>query len=144
MILSILSFLISPFLRYNNFIIYSTIISFIFLYKNKLKNLNIIFIILLGISDDILFSYTYKNIIIYPVIYLLIDYYFSFKKYNLKNILLILLFIIFIYNFIDYILLNIFTNYKIDYIYFITNLIYIYLINIIYTIVIYLFIKIKK
>ncbi len=144
MILSILSFLISPFLRYKNFIIYSTIISFIFLYKNKQKNFNIIFIILLGISDDILFSYTYKNLIIYPVIYLLIDYYFSLKKYNLKNILLILLFIIFIYNFIDCMLLNIFTNYSIDYTYFITNLIYIYLINIIYTIVIYLFIKIKK
>ena len=111
MILSIISFLISP-LFIN---IYPLLISFIFLYNKNNKKENIFFTLILGLFYDVLYYKFYINIILFPLIYLLIDYYFSIKKYNLKNIIVLLIFIIFIYNTSIFILLKIFNIYAYNY-----------------------------
>lgn len=140
MILSIISFLISP-LFIN---IYPLLVSFIFLYDKNNKKENIIFTLILGLFYDVLYYKFYINILLFPFIYILIDYYFSIKKYNLKNIIVLLMFIIFIYNSIYFILLKIFNIYSYDYTCFVTNLLLIYILNIIYTLLLYLFIKRKN
>lgn len=140
MILSIISFLISP-LFIN---IYLLLISFIFLYNKNNKKENLFFVFILGLLYDILYSNIYINLILFPLIYILIDYYFGIKKYNLKNVIVLILFIIFIYNSIYFMLLKILTINTYDYTYFITNLLFIYILNTIYTSLLYLFIKKKK
>jgi len=140
MILSIISFLISP-LFIN---IYPLLISFLFLYDKNSRKYNIFFTLILGLFYDVLYSKLFINILLFPTIYILIDYYFSIKKYNLKNIIVLLMFIIFIYNSCFFIVLNAFNIYTYDYTYFITNLLFIYILNIIYTSLLYLFIKRKK
>lgn len=144
MIILLISLLISPLFMYKNIIIYPILTSLILLYKQNDKNINIVLAMIFGLLHDILYSKIYINIFLFPIIYILIDYHFNIKKYNLKNIIIILMFIIFIYNSFLFIILNIFNINVYSYTYFITNLVFIYSINIIYTSLLHLFIKIKK
>ena len=144
MILSLISLLIDPLLIFKNINIYSSIISLVVLYKPNSKKENLIISVIIGLLYDIFYSNLFINIFLFLIISLLINYYFEIKKYNLKNVIIISLFIIFTYNTICFLILKIVNINTYSYIYFISNLFYIYIVNTIYTSLLYLFINIKN
>lgn len=143
MILPIISIIISPLLIFKNVIIYSSLNSLLITYT-KDKKTYIIKSAIIGLLFDIFYSKYYINVFLFPLISLIISYYFTEKKYTLKNLIILSMFIIFIYNTFLYLVLNILSISIYNYTYFLTNLLYIYIINIIYISLLYLFIKKKK
>lgn len=141
MILLLIILLISPLLVFNNYIIYLPFIYLILMYKKTNTLEHLILSIIIGFITSLMSSNYYINIFLYPIISVIINYFFNEKKYNLKNIIIILMFIIFIYNTIEFIIFNILGVITYSYIYFITNLIYLYAINILCLSLIYIFIK---
>lgn len=147
MILFILSILIYPFLSNINisfisFTIFVPLISIILAYNYlKPKNL-IIYSTLIGILEDVLYTHFIINIILYPLIALLIIFIFKCIKYKLSNIIVLTMSLIFLYNSVTYFIYDIFIN--ISYVYLITNLIFIYIFNLIYLIILYILFSKRK
>lgn len=143
MILSLVSTIINPLLIFNNVVIFSSILSLIFMYT-KDKNEYIVKSAIIGILYDIICFKGYIHILLFPLISLIIMYYFKEKKYNYKNVLILSMFIIFLYNTFVFLLLKILFISTYSYTYFLTNLIFIYIVNIIYVSLLYLLIKRKN
>lgn len=147
MILFILFILIYPFLSNINisfisFTIFVPLISIILAYNYlKPKNL-IIYSTLIGILEDVLYTHFIINIILYPLIALLIIFIFKCIKYKLSNIIVLTMGLIFLYNSVTYFIYDIFIN--ISYVYLITNLIFIYIFNLIYLIILYILFSKRK
>ena len=133
--LIILNTLISPLLIYKNIIIYSSLSTLILIYKKDNYHFNSF---ITGLLFDIITSTYILNALIYLLMSYIINYYFKSRKYNLKNSIIIYIFIILIYNALYFIFNNTFI------IHFMTNIIYIYLFNIIYLSIIFLLINNKK
>ena len=92
------------------------------------------------------YTFLYTHSLIYIPIFILICLitYFIFKnsKYNIINIILTSMFIIFIYNTLTYFIYLLFYNLNISYTYLFGKLIFLYIFNAIYLILIYIFINI--
>lgn len=144
MILSLISLIINPLLTYKNIVIYSGLLSLVLIYKPNNKHENLIISVIIGLIYDIFYSKYFINVFLYFMISIIINYYFEEKKYDLKNIIILSLFIIFTYNTLLYIVFKIIHINTYNYTYFLTNLLYIYIINTIYISLIYLFINKKK
>lgn len=136
----IISIIINPLLHIENIFIYSTLLSLIFLYK---KEHYYIISLFTGLVYDILYSNIFINTILYLFIAYIIKYIFSYKKYNLLNIIITSMFIIFIYNLINCFILYYIYNINVSILYLVKNIIYIYIFNILYILLIF-FILNKK
>ena len=147
MILFILFILIYPFLSNINisfisFTIFVPLISIILAYNYLKPKKLIIYSTLIGILEDVLYTHFIINIILYPLIALLIIFIFKCIKYKLSNIIVLTMGLIFLYNSITYFIYDIFIN--ISYVYLITNLIFIYIFNLIYLIILYILFSKRK
>ncbi len=141
MILGILLTIINPLLTIDNIIIYSSLLSLILIYRRDNYHY---YSFIIGLIFDLISSTYILNSILYLLLSFIISYYFKIKKYNLKNIIIISIFIIFIYNFIYYLVLNLLNINTFNFIYFITDLVPIYIINILFISMLFLIINIKK
>lgn len=147
MILFILFILIYPFLSNINisfisFTIFVPLISIILAYNYLKPKKLIIYSTLIGILEDVLYTHFIINIILYPLIALLIIFIFKCIKYKLSNIIVLTMSLIFLYNSVTYFIYDIFIN--ISYVYLITNLIFIYIFNLIYLIILYILFSKRK
>ena len=141
MILILLMTLLNPLFISNNIVIYSSLLSIVFIYN---KNQYHLICLIIGIIFDAICNTYILNGLIYFFLSFIINYCFKVRKYNLKNVIVISMFIIFIYNTIYYLIFNLFIN-TFSYVSFITNLIFIYFINILYISLVFIFInKLKK
>ncbi len=143
----LISFLINPLLLNINifnisFTIFSSLLSIILVYPYLKIKMLIIYSVSLGILFDIIYGIIYINFLLYPVIAILIYLTFKRIKFNLLNLIITSMFIIFIYNTLFYLISNLFDIKTISYIYFLSNLIPLYLINIMYLVIFYILINI--
>ena len=125
-----------------SFSIYPSILSIIILYPYlKLYKL-IIYSLIIGMTYTFLYTHSLIYIPIFLLICLITYFIFKNSKYNIINIILTSMFIIFIYNTLTYFIYLLFYNLNISYTYLFGKLIFLYIFNAIYLILIYIFINI--
>lgn len=125
-----------------SFSIYPSILSIIILYPYlKLYKL-IIYSLIIGMTYTFLYPHSLIYIPIFILICLITYFIFKNSKYNIINIILTSMFIIFIYNTLTYFIYLLFYNLNISYTYLFGKLIFLYIFNAIYLILIYIFINI--
>lgn len=125
-----------------SFSIYPSILSIIILYPYlKLYKL-IIYSLIIGMTYTFLYTHSLIYIPIFILICLITYFIFKNSKYNIINIILTSMFIIFIYNTLTYFIYLLFYNLNISYTYLFGKLIFLYIFNAIYLILIYIFINI--
>ena len=125
-----------------SFSIYPSILSIIILYPYlKLYKL-IIYSLIIGMTYTFLYTHSLIYIPIFILICLITYFIFENSKYNIINIILTSMFIIFIYNTLTYFIYLLFYNLNISYTYLFGKLIFLYIFNAIYLILIYIFINI--
>ena len=125
-----------------SFSIYPSILSIIILYPYlKLYKL-IIYSLIIGMTYTFLYTHSLIYIPIFVLICLITYFIFKNSKYNIINIILTSMFIIFIYNTLTYFIYLLFYNLNISYTYLFGKLIFLYIVNAIYLILIYIFINI--
>ena len=125
-----------------SFSIYPSILSIIILYPYlKLYKL-IIYSLIIGMTYTFLYTHSLIYIPIFILICLITYFIFKNSKYNIINIILTSMFIIFIYNTLTYFMYLLFYNLNISYTYLFGKLIFLYIFNAIYLILIYIFINI--
>lgn len=125
-----------------SFSIYPSILSIIILYPYlKLYKL-IIYSLIIGMTYTFLYTHSLIYIPIFILICLITYFIFKNSKYNIINIILTSMFIIFIYNTLTYFIYLLFYNLNISYTYLFGKLIFLYIFNTIYLILIYIFINI--
>jgi len=125
-----------------SFSIYPSILSIIILYPYlKLYKL-IIYSLIIGMTYTFLYTHSLIYIPIFVLICLITYFIFKNSKYNIINIILTSMFIIFIYNTLTYFIYLLFYNLNISYTYLFGKLIFLYIFNAIYLILIYIFINI--
>lgn len=142
--LSILTELLLSNINFNiiSFSIYPSILSIIILYPYlKLYKL-IIYSLIIGMTYTFLYTHSLIYIPIFILICLITYFIFKNSKYNIINIILTSMFIIFIYNTLTYFIYLLFYNLNISYTYLFGKLIFLYIFNAIYLILIYIFINI--
>lgn len=142
MIFFILSIILNLITIYNGIIIYSLPLYPILMYKKKK---NIIFSYLIcGLILDLFLSSCMINTIILILIYLFINLFFKYKKYNLKNVIIVSIFSIFTYNSIYYLSLIILKHNIFPYVIFLNKLLYILFLNLVYVTIMFLIINNKN
>lgn len=125
-----------------SFSIYPSILSIIILYPYlKLYKL-IIYSLIIGMTYTFLYTHSLIYIPIFILICLITYFIFKNSKYNIINIILTSMFIIFIYNTLTYLIYLLFYNLNISYTYLFGKLIFLYIFNAIYLILIYILINI--
>lgn len=125
-----------------SFSIYPSILSIIILYPYlKLYKL-MIYSLIIGMTYTFLYTHSLIYIPIFILICLITYFIFKNSKYNIINIILTSMFIIFIYNTLTYFIYLLFYNLNISYTYLFGKLIFLYIFNAIYLILIYIFINI--
>lgn len=125
-----------------SFSIYPSILSIIILYPYLKFYKLIIYSLIIGMTYTFLYTHSLIYIPIFILICLITYFIFKNSKYNIINIILTSMFIIFIYNTLTYFIYLLFYNLNISYTYLFGKLIFLYIFNAIYLILIYIFINI--
>ena len=137
-----ISLILNTLLIKNNVTIYTTLILLLLIYNKFEFRKYIVISIILGTLYSVLYAYVPIYIILFILVAIITRYIFLNIKYNYINVVITSMFIIFLYTTLEYlILITLNINYY-SYVYFITNLIYIYFYNIIYTSLLYLLMNI--
>lgn len=137
-----ISLILNTLLIKNNVTIYTTLILLLLIYnKFEFRDYMIISIIL-GTLYSILYGYVPIYIILFILVAIITRYIFLNIKYNYINVVITSMFIIFLYTTLEYLILITLNINCYSYVHFITNLIYIYFYNIIYTSLLYLLMNI--
>ncbi len=137
-----ISLILNTLLIKNNVTIYTTLILLLLIYNKFEFREYIVISIILGTLYSVLYAYVPIYIILFILVAIITRYIFLNIKYNYINVVITSMFIIFLYTTLEYlILITLNINYY-SYVYFITNLIYIYFYNIIYTSLLYLLMNI--
>ena len=97
---------------------------------------------MLGTLYSVLYAYVPIYIILFVLVAIITRYIFLNIKYKYINVVITSMFIIFLYTTLEYLILITLNINCYSYIHFITNLIYIYFYNIIYTSLLYLLMNI--
>lgn len=125
-----------------SFSIYPSILSIIILYPYLKFYKLIIYSLIIGMTYTFLYTHSLIYIPIFILICLITYFIFKNSKYNIINIILTSMFIIFIYNTLTYLIYLLFYNLNISYTYLFVKLIFLYIFNAIYLILIYILINI--
>lgn len=125
-----------------SFSIYPSILSIIILYPYLKFYKLIIYSLIIGMTYTFLYTHSLIYIPIFILICLITYFIFKNSKYNIINIILTSMFIIFIYNTLTYLIYLLFYNLNISYTYLFAKLIFLYIFNAIYLILIYILINI--
>lgn len=137
-----ISLILNTLLIKNNVTIYTTLILLLLIYnKFEFRDYMIISIIL-GTLYSVLYAYVPIYIILFMLVAIITRYIFLNIKYNYINVVITSMFIIFLYTTLEYLILITLNINCYSYVHFITNLIYIYFYNIIYTSLLYLLMNI--
>ena len=137
-----ISLILNTLLIKNNVTIYTTLILLLLIYNKFEFREYIVISIILGTLYSVLYAYVPIYIILFILVAIITRYIFLNIKYNYINVVITSMFIIFLYTTLEYlILITLNINYY-SYVYFITNLIYIYFYNISYTSLLYLLMNI--
>lgn len=137
-----ISLILNTLLIKNNVTIYTTLILLLLIYNKFEFREYIVISVILGTLYSVLYAYVPIYIILFILVAIITRYIFLNIKYNYINVVITSMFIIFLYTTLEYlILITLNINYY-SYVYFITNLIYIYFYNIIYTSLLYLLMNI--
>ena len=137
-----ISLILNTLLIKNNVTIYTTLILLLLIYNKFEFRKYIVISIILGTLYSVLYAYVPIYIILFILVAIITRYIFLNIKYNYINVVITSMFIIFLYTTLEYlILITLNINYY-SYVYFITNLIYIYFYNIISPSLLYLLLNI--
>ena len=121
-----ISLILNTLLIKNNVTIYTTLIILLLIYNKFEFREYIVISIILGTLYSVLYAYVPIYIILFILVAIITRYIFLNIKYNYINVVITSMFIIFLYTTLEYlILITLNINYY-SYVYFITNLIYIY------------------
>ncbi len=137
-----ISLILNTLLIKNNVTIYTTLILLLLIYNKFEFREYIVISIILGTLYSVLYAYVPIYIILFVSVAIITRYIFLNIKYNYINVLITSMFIIFLYTTLEYLILITLNINCYSYVHFITNLIYIYFYNIIYTSLIYLLMNI--
>ena len=137
-----ISLILNTLLIKNNVTIYTTLILLLLIYNKFEFREYIVISIILGTLYSVLYAYVPIYIILFVSVAIITRYIFLNIKYNYINVLITSMFIIFLYTTLEYLILITLNINCYSYIHFITNLIYIYFYNIIYTSLLYLLMNI--
>lgn len=137
-----ISLILNTLLIKNNVTIYTTLILLLLIYNKFEFREYIVISIMLGTLYSVLYAYVPIYIILFVSVAIITRYIFLNIKYNYINVLITSMFIIFLYTTLEYLILITLNINCYSYVHFITNLIYIYFYNIIYTSLLYLLMNI--
>lgn len=137
-----ISLILNTLLIKNNVTIYTTLILLLLIYNKFEFREYIVISIILGTLYSVLYAYVPIYIILFVSVAIITRYIFLNIKYNYINVVITSMFIIFLYTTLEYLILITLNINCYSYIHFITNLIYIYFYNIIYTSLLYLLMNI--
>lgn len=137
-----ISLILNTLLIKNNVTIYTTLILLLLIYNKFEFREYIVISIILGTLYSVLYAYVPIYIILFVSVAIITRYIFLNIKYNYINVLITSMFIIFLYTTLEYLILITLNINCYSYVHFITNLIYIYFYNIIYTSLLYLLMNI--
>ena len=137
-----ISLILNTLLIKNNVTIYTTLILLLLIYNKFEFREYIVISIILGTLYSVLYAYVPIYIILLVSVAIITRYIFLNIKYNYINVLITSMFIIFLYTTLEYLILITLNINCYSYVHFITNLIYIYFYNIIYTSLLYLLMNI--
>lgn len=137
-----ISLILNTLLIKNNVTIYTTLILLLLIYNKFEFRKYIVISIILGTLYSALYAYVPIYIILFILVAIITRYIFLNIKYNYINVVITSMFIIFLYTTLEYLILITLNINCYSYVYFITNLIYIYFYNIIYTSLLYLLMNI--
>lgn len=137
-----ISLILNTLLIKNNVTIYTTLILLLLIYNKFEFREYIVISIILGTLYSVLYGYVPIYIILFVLVAIITRYIFLNIKYNYINVVITSMFIIFLYTTLEYLILITLNINCYSYVHFITNLIYIYFYNIIYTSLLYLLMNI--
>lgn len=137
-----ISLILNTLLIKNNVTIYTTLILLLLIYNKFEFREYIVISIILGTLYSVLYAYVPIYIILFVSVAIITRYIFLNIKYNYINVVITSMFIIFLYTTLEYLILITLNINCYSYVHFITNLIYIYFYNIIYTSLLYLLMNI--
>ena len=137
-----ISLILNTLLIKNNVTIYTTLILLLLIYNKFEFREYIVISVILGTLYSVLYAYVPIYIILVILVASITRYIFLNIKYNYINVVITSMFIIFLYTTLEYLILITLNINCYSYVYFITNLIYIYFYNIIYTSLLYLLMNI--
>lgn len=137
-----ISLILNTLLIKNNVTIYTTLILLLLIYNKFEFRQYIVISIILGTLYSVLYAYVPIYTILFVLVAIITRYIFLNIKYNYINVVITSMFIIFLYTTLEYLILITLNINCYSYVHFITNLIYIYFYNIIYTSLLYLLMNI--